>query len=69
MELNSTGSLSRSLGVPTTTFLGWLKVGMPDGSARVAGRRVFTPDDVAAVCRWLDAHGKQYRKNHEPTAV
>lgn len=69
MNLDSSGSLARRLDIQPYTFLNYVKAGMPGGSARVAGRRVFTSDDVAAVCRWLDAHGKQYRKIDEPAAV
>ena len=69
MDLDSSGSLARRLKIPDYTFLNYLKAGMPGGSARVAGRRVFTPDDVDAVILWLSAHGKQYRKINEPAAV
>lgn len=69
MTLHSTGSFARTHGLHRDAVLNYLKAGMPEPSARVAGRRVFTPDDVAAACRWMDAHGKPYRKINEPVAV
>lgn len=69
MTLHSTGSLARLLGMPRDTILNCLKAGMPEPSARIAGRRVFAPEDVAAVCRWLDAHGKPHKKIDSLAAV
>jgi DNA-binding transcriptional MerR regulator len=65
MVLYSTGSLAQLLKIHRDCILNYLKAGMPEPSARIAGRRVFTLTDVEAVCRWLDAHGKSYCRKHE----
>lgn len=64
--LYSTGTLASALGISRDSVINYLRSGMPEPSIRVAGRRAFNEEDVAAVCRWLDAHDKPHRKIASP---
>ena len=71
MTVFSSGPVARMLGVERDDIQSAFRSGAPEPSVRVAGKRVFSEDDVLALRRWFQARGKRVNdvRFNEPAAV
>jgi hypothetical protein len=51
--LLSTGDVAKALGVSRDSLIWALRMGAPGPADRIAGRRVYCTEDVAALQRWF----------------
>jgi predicted transcriptional regulator len=61
MRIYSCGDVAEYLGVHRDAVQAAIRAGAPEASLKVAGKRVFTEEDMAAVRRWFLANGRRVK--------
>ena len=62
MRIFSCGQVAELLGVHRDAIQGGIRAGAPEASLKVANKRVFTEDDVAALQRWFKMQGRRVKE-------
>lgn len=54
----STGEAAQTLGISRDSLIAALRAGAPDAKTRIAGRRMFSTDDLTMLASWFNERGR-----------